>query len=142
MGSLAARASSICFTKDLLLHVPRRVIVEIIQPDFAPGNDLGSFCQLFQFAESRIGRQLGFVGMNANGGVDEFVLLGQLDAAVQTSRPVTVANRDDRLYSCFSRPRDHLLAIGLELLAIEMSMGIDENRRWSLAIGCPELPSV
>ena len=41
IGSLAARASPSA-EEDLLLHVARRVIVEVIQPDFAPGNDLGS----------------------------------------------------------------------------------------------------
>ncbi len=110
---------------------------------------LGRFASCSSSARICIGCQLGFVGMNPDRGVDEFVLFGQLDAAIQSPRPVTVANRDDGLYSCCSCPRDHLLAIGLELLAIEMSVGIDENRvvgRWPLVVQsfplCNSAPSV
>ena len=51
--------------------------------------------------------------------------------------PVAVANRDDGLDACFARPRDYLLAVSVELLAIEMRVGIDETSvvgRWSLVV--------
>ncbi len=54
----------------LLLQLARRVIVEVVRADFAPGNDLGALCQLLQFLKVGIGGELGFVGMNADGGVE------------------------------------------------------------------------
>ena len=67
----------------LLLQFARRVIVKVVQPDFAPGDDLGPSCQLFKLLKVGIGGQLGFMGMNADGGQDKFVPLGQLNAAVE-----------------------------------------------------------
>src|SRR5438876_3559456 len=63
------------FKKNSLLNVARRVVVEIIETDFSPGNHLGRSCELTEFLEIRIGRQLRFVRMNTDGGVNEFVLL-------------------------------------------------------------------
>ncbi len=73
------------------------------------------------------------MGMNTDRGVDEFVLLGQLDAAIQIPRPVAVSNCDDRLDARVAGPRDHLFAVSLKLFAIKMRVGIDESR--SLVVG-------
>src|SRR5579863_1344361 len=109
------------------------MIVEIVQADFAPCNDLGPLCQLFELSESRVGRQSCLMGMNTYSGVDEFVLRSQFDATIQTSRAVTISNRDDGLDSRFACPYYYLLAISLKLLAVKMGMGIDENE--SLVVG-------
>ena len=114
--------------EDLLLQFARRVIVEIVQPDFAPGNDLGPFRQLFEFLKVGVGGQLGFMRMDADGGVDKFVLLGQSNAAVQRAGPGSAANGDDLFNAAVPRPRDHLLAVGVELLHLEMGVGVYEHR--------------
>ena len=51
--------------ENLLLHVARRVIVEIVQPNFAPGDDLGACAPVAQVPrKSASVCQLGFVGMD------------------------------------------------------------------------------
>src|SRR5947209_13622321 len=74
-GNLAGPRTLQLFKKNSLLNVARRVVVEIIETDFSPGNHLGRSCELTEFLEIRIGRQLRFVRMNTDGGVNEFVLL-------------------------------------------------------------------
>jgi hypothetical protein len=58
--------------------------------------------------------------MNPEGRVDEIVFLGQTNSAIDVLRSVTVADRDDGLHSGLTRPSNHVLAIGVESLAIEM----------------------
>ena len=114
--------------KDLLLHIARRVGVEIIQSDFAPGNYFGMPCQSLQFLEIAIGGQLGLVRMNANRSVKKLVLLRESNAAIERPRPISIADRDDGVDTGFSRARNHLLAIRLELLAFEMCVRINEHK--------------
>src|SRR5579859_6606486 len=100
------------------------MVVEIIQANFAPGDDLGFPGQLFKFGECALISQLGFMGMDTDGGVDEIVPFGQLDAAIHASWAIAISNCNDGLHTSFARPRDYLLAVSCELLAIEVSMGI------------------
>jgi len=37
--------------EDALLHIARRVIIKVVEPDFAPGNDLRLAHQPLQFVE-------------------------------------------------------------------------------------------
>ena len=70
IGNLAALRQFHLPEKDLLLQFARGMIVEVVQSDFTPGNDLGSLRQLFQFLKIGIGGQLGFMGMNTDGGIE------------------------------------------------------------------------
>ena len=56
--------------EDLLLQLARRVIVEVIEPDFTPGDDLGPLRQLLELLKVGICGQLGFMRMNADGRVE------------------------------------------------------------------------
>ena len=60
----------------LFLDFARRMVIEVIEADFAPRNDVGSFRQSFQFLKIGVSGQLGFVRMDADRRVDELVLLG------------------------------------------------------------------
>src|SRR2546428_1209481 len=79
--------------------------------------------------------------MNADGGVDEIMLLGELNATVQRSRPRPTADGDNGLHAGLTRPRQHLLAVSAELLHLEMGVGVYENQssvvshQWSAS--CP-----
>ena len=46
----------------LLLQLARRMVVEIIEADLAPGNHLGPFRQLFQLLKIGVRGQLGLMG--------------------------------------------------------------------------------
>ncbi len=63
--------------EDRCLHVARRMIVEIIQTDFAPGNDFAMLREAGEFVEVMLGDCLGFVRVDADTGVDPFVLFGE-----------------------------------------------------------------
>ena len=88
----------------LLLQLAGRVIVVVVESDFSPGNDLGALCQLLQFLKIGIGGELGFVGMNADGGVNKLMPLSQLNAAVERSRTSAAADGDD-LFNAASSAR-------------------------------------
>src|SRR5207302_1374664 len=114
--------------KDLLLHIARRVGVEIIQSDFAPGNYFGMPCQSLQFLEIAIGGQLGLVRMNANRSVKKLVLLRESNAAIERPRPISIADRDDFVVTGLSRSRNLQISISLELLALEISVKINKHK--------------
>src|SRR5580692_5343014 len=109
------------------------MIVEIIQPDLAPGNDLWPLCQFPHLLEIGIACKLGLVRMNSNGRVNEVVLFGELDPAVERPGAGSAADRDNRFDSGFAGASEHLLTVGIKLLHLEMCMGIDEHR--SLVVG-------
>src|SRR5579862_4816343 len=106
------------------------MIVEIIQSDLAPGNDLWPLCQLLHLLEIGIAGKLGLVRMNSNGRINEVVPFGELDATVERPWTGSATNGDNRFDSGFAGTSDHLLAIGIELLHLEMCMGVDEDRSW------------
>ena len=123
--------------KYLLLHIPRRMIVEIIQSNLAPGKDFGLLCQLCHLFEIGIGSEFGFVRMNSNGRINEIVLFCEPDAAVERARASSAADGDNRLDPRFAGAGNYGLTISIELLHFEMRVGIDEDRtlvvsHWSL----------
>ena len=109
------------------------MIVEIIQPNLAPGNDLWPLCQLRHLLEIGIAGKLGLVRMNSDGRINELVLFGELDAAVERPWTGSAANGENRFDSGFAGASEHLLTVGIELLHLEMCVGIDEDR--SLVVG-------
>src|ERR1700757_342559 len=103
-----------------LLRLSRRMVVVIVESDFTPGDDLWVPRQLFHLGVGMVGSEPGLVGMNADGRVYGRMLLRQANASVQFRRSVSVTDGHDCADSRIARARDHLLAIGVELLAIEM----------------------
>ena len=61
--------------EDSLLCISRRMIVVIVEADLAPCDHLRPARELFKFGEVGISGEFGFVGMNANCGVNHLVLL-------------------------------------------------------------------
>src|SRR6266576_678217 len=97
----------------LLLHVARRMIVEVVQTDFAPGYDLGPLCQFGHPIEGCCVSQLRFMWMNTDGRVHELILLREQNAAIEIRRPVAIPDRDNRLDPCLSSASDDRLAVGV-----------------------------
>src|SRR6266852_3379140 len=104
------------------------MIVIVIQPNLAPCDHFGMPRQPFHVLVHAFVCQLGFVGMNSEGGVDEFVLLRQPNPAVHLRRPVAVADGNNSRDPGLPRPSDNLLAIRIKSLAIKMRMRINEHR--------------
>src|SRR5580658_9776741 len=100
------------------------MIVIVIESDLAPGDDLGMLCQSLHRLVSRVIREPGLMRMNPDGCVQERILVRELNSGIERWRAVAVANGDDRPNSCRSGVSDHLFAIGVELLAVEMRVRI------------------
>ena len=81
-----------------------------------------------------IGGQLGFMGMDADGGVDEFVLLGQLNAAVEVTRARSRC-RWRRSSRCPppARARSSCSRSASNCCHLEMGVGVDEHRSLAVA---------
>src|SRR5262245_1152267 len=77
--------------------------------------------------------------MDSDRRVHERMLLGELDPGVQIGRPVAIADGDHGRDSGFVRACDDFRAIGLELLAIEMCVRIDEHGKTDLGLWTSDL---
>ena len=60
------------------------------------------------------------------------MFLSESNPGIECWRAVAVSNGDHRLYSGLASAGDDLLAIGVELLAIEMCVRIDEHQKSDL----------
>ena len=67
--------------------------------------------------------------MNADGRVKRRMLLGQPQTRLQIRRTLAGADRHHVLDARFERPLDHRVAIGIELRAVEMTVGVDHFNR-------------
>src|SRR5580704_4918639 len=72
-------------------------------------------------------RQPGFMGMNAERRINEIVVLRQANSAIHMRRPVTVADGNDGLHPGLASPSNDLLAVGVELPAVEMGVRVDKH---------------
>ena len=130
IGSLAARAISICCRRPLL-HVARRVIVKVVEADFAPGDDLGIAGQSLQFVEVGWLGEFGLMRMNAYGRVNPVVLLREFDGAIQRAgpgpSPLPMASmRGD---AGFLGAGEDVSAIGVEALVFEMAVRVGIHKQ-------------
>src|SRR5208282_1501246 len=71
--------------------------------------------------------------MNSDGRINELVLIGELDSAVERARAGSAANGENGLNPCILGALQHGRAVVVELLHLEMCVGIDEDR--SLVVG-------
>src|SRR5208282_2414658 len=103
------------------------MVVEVIQSDLAPCYDLGSLCQSFHFFEIGVAGKLSFVGMNADRCINKSVFFGELNGAVQRTWAGSAANGENGFDPSFACACQHLFTVGIELLHLEMGVGVDEG---------------
>jgi hypothetical protein len=65
------------------------------------------------------------MGMQTRAGENPFMLLRKLQRAVVSSGTSPAANGENALQACFSRTTEHLSAVRIELVAFDVSVGID-----------------
>src|SRR5271165_1827997 len=112
------------------------MIVEVIQSDLAPRDDFGLACELLWLVKVVLLGQRGFVGMNAYRGVNTFMLVRELDSAIECacSGAVPIADGEDGHNArCFG-VCEYLCAIGVKALAVEMGVGVGVHQ-WSVDSG-------
>jgi hypothetical protein len=83
---------------------------------------------LLELGKVRIVGKLGFVWMNSDAGVDEGVLLGNFDGAVERAGAVAGTNAEDVGYASFTCASDDLLAIRVEARTVKVAVGVDEHQ--------------
>jgi hypothetical protein len=76
--------------------------------------------------------------MNSHRSKHEVILSGELDSAIEAAGPIAIPDGNYGFDTRFARTSNHLLAVCLELLAIEMGVRIDKHRevvsdRWQVA---------
>src|ERR1700686_1212129 len=119
--------------EDGFLNFPRRMIVEIIEPDFSPGNYLGMPRPLQHLRISGVGREAGFVGMNADACPDSWIVrfavvfFSQLNATVGSLRAIAVSDGEVSCNSILFCAREDFFAIAVIAVAFEVGVGVDEN---------------
>src|ERR1700676_3262757 len=111
-----------------LLHISRRMIIEIVQPNLAPGNDLGALCQSRHLLEIGLTGKFSFVRMNSDRRINELVLFGELDGTIKRAWARSTADRENGFNSRLLGTLEHGRAVGIELLHLEMRVGIDKHR--------------
>ena len=115
--------------KHFHLHVARRVVVVKVESNFTPGYDARALFKktgdsLFSFAV----KEAGVVRVGANCGVDIFVLLGQLNGALQrAAMGIAGADIQNGGNACIARTLNNLLAVRVKLRTVYVCMRIDEH---------------
>ena len=112
--------------KCLLLLVPRRVVIIIIETYFPYREDLRVSQQIVQFFERRPVGQLGLMGVDAGCGQDARpgclagITLAQFQRLLHGVWPVADANGQNRAHSLLPGPLEQLIPIGLVPRAVKV----------------------
>jgi hypothetical protein len=129
IGSFAASCHLHLLNEDALLHIARRVIVEVVEADLAPGDHVGIAGKALEFVEVRWRGECSFVRMNADRRVDARVFIGEFDGAVERARAgtVAVADGEHRCYAGCLGSSEDISAVGIKALVLEMAVGVGEH---------------
>ncbi len=103
------------------------MIVVIIESNFSPGNHFGMSSQSLHLGVRMIRGQSRLVRMNPDRRVYKRIFFGQPNPGVEFRRTIPVANGDHSCDPSFLGTHDHLLPVGVKLLAIEVCVRIDEH---------------
>ena len=103
-----------------------RVIVKIIEADFAPGDDFGMLREAGEFVQMLRCDFFGFVRMNANARVNPIVPFGERDRGVEFFWPRPGADSEQSTNAGVASALKHGFAIVSELRKIDVRMGVDE----------------
>src|SRR5450631_272996 len=100
------------------------MIVVVVQADLPPCDHLGMPRELPHGFIGSVIREPGFVRMDPDSRVHERVLFRELNSGIERGWAIAIADRDHPSHSGLASASDHLLAIGVELLAVEMCVRI------------------
>src|ERR1039458_2936661 len=103
------------------------MIVVIVQADLAPCYHLGMPRQLLHRLIGRLIRETRFVRMNPDSGIHERMLFRELNSGVERRGTIAIADCDHCPYSGLASASDHLLTIGVELIASDhlLTIGVE-----------------
>ncbi|MPM96460.1 hypothetical protein SDC9_143623 [bioreactor metagenome] len=124
-GEAQAQSQRHLSPEHVLLKVPGGVVVMIIQADFPNGLDLGVEGHGLQGRQPAGGNVFRVVGMNADGGVDEGVAVGQLNTLAGGSHvaPGTEHQRN----ALVGQSADNGVPVGVEGPVVIMGVGVKQS---------------
>ena len=104
------------------LHVPRRMIVVIVESDFAPRDHARMPSQPVEFRVMRVGRVPRLVRMDPHGSIDPIILLGIRNRGPELFEFRSVADGQQGSNARCLRALEHRIAVGIEVGNIHMRM--------------------
>ena len=113
--------------EDLLLHVARGMVVVVVEADFADGDDARMLGEALHAVEVGGGEQARLVGVDADGSVNPGVALGEWDGAGEVVGAIAIADGEEGADAGVVGALDGGVAIGGELGAVEMGVGVEEH---------------
>ncbi|MBV6430392.1 MAG: hypothetical protein IANPNBLG_00503 [Bryobacteraceae bacterium] len=120
-----ARQAQLVF-ENRALRLTGREIVMVIQADLTDGHHLRMREQSLQGGKCRESGFGGIMRMDAHGGVDGLVTVRQADGGIEDGRPVPGADSQQSAHSRRPRPLDDGFPVIVELLAIEVAVGVHQ----------------
>jgi|SRR5215469_2122140 len=113
--------------KDLLLYVTRRVIVVVVETNLTEPNYARIARKGFEFCVIALRRQLGFMRVNTDAGVDPIVLISDADSAIERARSGAAADSKNVYDASGPSALQHFVTISVEPGAFQMRVGIDQH---------------
>ena len=125
IGSFGLLRERHLVAKNAILHVARRVIVEIVEANFAPGDDFRVLGELRELVEMLRRDLLRLVRVDADRGVDPVVLIGIFDRGVELFGAGTRADRENVFDARRASAIEHGVAVVSELWEIDVCVRVD-----------------
>src|SRR5713101_5983459 len=125
-GKLCLGGKRELFSKYALLDVAWRKIVVVIEANLAPGNHAVMLRQAREFIVMRLRDFFRFVRVNADGGVDPVVRVGERQRRVELLRAGACADGEECGDSCRARPLEHFRAVAIKLRQIYVRVRVDQ----------------
>ncbi len=106
--------------KDALLHVARRMIIEVVETNLAPRDDFGMLRQPCQLIQMLLRHFLRFMGMNPYSRVNPIMLFGERQRCIQLLGPRPRADSEQCRNTRSPRAIEHGIAVLRELRKINV----------------------
>jgi hypothetical protein len=122
-GLFGVRSDLHLLNEDCALHFAGGEVVVIVEADFADGYYFGVLGQIGKTVFIEL--LAGVVGVDSYCGVEELVFFGEADSRFQIGGAVAGAYRYHVADASIEGALDYLLAVGVELVAVQVAVGID-----------------
>src|SRR5450432_556044 len=108
------------------LRLARREIVVVVQAYLANGDHLSMREQLGNEAEISWSSLRRIVRVDPNRRIERRILVRQSNTGLEIGRAIAGTDSDHVFHSGRERPFDHLIAIGVKLRAVQVTVGVDQ----------------
>src|SRR4051812_5506096 len=103
------------------------MVVPVVEADLADGEKLRTTSEFFQARIGVFRREPCLVGMDSGGSENPVVLLRVYKCGIEVVRALAIADGEQCGDSGFLSPEEHLATVVLELIAVDVSVRVDEH---------------